>query len=434
MTDASGTTGSESDPHATAGAPGSPGAADAAGTSEATTADAGPAGATAAGVTPAGVTPADVTADAVSDSSADAAAIRSHEAPPSRTFWANLNHPFVLGFTLTIGGLAAILLGLAVSNLSTIIIYVVFALFAALGLDPIVRTLERHKVARPWGIVIVYAAFALILVGVLWLIVPTAVDQITQFVKDVPSIITKFQHSDFYDWLQTNFGDEVGSITDQIRSFLSNPSNIAAIGGGVVKVGFTIGTVISGIIIVLVLSLYFLASLPLIKTSFTRLTPARSRRTVSEMIEQISGGIGSYLGGMVVLAFFNSIVAGLLYLFLGLPFPLLMAVAAFCITLIPLVGSVLFWIAGTVIALFSSPLGALVFAIIYIVYMQIEAYVLTPRVMNRAISVPGSLVVIGALVGGTLLGLLGALVAIPVTASILLIIKKIFIPRQDAKL
>ncbi|WP_331280308.1 hypothetical protein [Microbacterium sp. MRS-1] len=66
--------------------------------------------------------------------------------------------------------------------------------------------------------------------------------------------------------------------------------------------------------------------------------------------------------------------------------------------------------------------------------MQLEAYVLTPKVMNKAIAVPGALVVIGALVGGTLMGLLGALVAIPVTASILLIIKKVFIPKQDAAL
>ena len=363
----------------------------------------------------------------------DAAAVASHEAVPSRTFWANLNHPFAMGFSLTLGGLVALLLGLAFQNLSTVIIYIVFGIFAALGLDPIVRMLERHSVKRPWGIVIVFTGFAIVLVGVLWLIIPTIVRQITQFVSNFPQTITAFQHSDFYDWLQTNFGDQVGSITDQIKDFITNPSNIAAIGGGVVQVGLTIGSIISGIIIVLVLSLYFLASLPTVKTSFTRLAPARSRPTVSSMIEQISSGIGGYLGGMVVLAFFNAVVVFFLYLFLGLPFPLLMAVVAFCITLIPLVGSVLFWLIGTVVALFSSPISALVFAVIYIVYMQVEAYVLTPRVMNKAISVPGSLVVIGALVGGTLLGLLGALVAIPVTASILLIIKQIFIPRQDAK-
>jgi predicted PurR-regulated permease PerM len=321
----------------------------------------------------------------------------------------------------------------AFSNLSTIIIYIVFALFAALGLDPLVRAFERHHVARPWGILIVYTAFAVVLVGVLWLVIPTIVVQVSGFVTNIPKTITSFQNSDLYDWLQNNFGDQVGSLLNQIKTFLSDPANIAAIGGGVIKVGITIGTVISGIIIVLVLSLYFLATLPAIKLAFTRLAPARSRPTVSSMMEQISSGIGAYLGGMVVLAFFNSLVAFLLYLFLGLPFPLLMAVGAFCITLIPLVGSVLFWITGSVIALFSSPLSAVLFAIIYLIYMQIEAYILTPRVMNRAIAVPGALVVIGALVGGTLLGLLGALVAIPVTASILLIIKQIFIPRQDAK-
>jgi predicted PurR-regulated permease PerM len=136
---------------------------------------------------------------------------------------------------------------------------------------------------------------------------------------------------------------------------------------------------------------------------------------------------------MVILAFCNAVVATILHAVLGLPFPALMGMVAFLITLIPLIGSVLYWITASVIALFTSPLLALIFAVIYLIYIQVEAYVLTPRVMNKTISVPGSLVVIGALVGGTLLGLLGALVAIPVTASILLIIKQIVIPKQDAK-
>ena len=94
----------------------------------------------------------------------------------------------------------------------------------------------------------------------------------------------------------------------------------------------------------------------------------------------------------------------------------------------------LYWIFASVLALFTSPIAALIFSIAYLIYIQIEAYVITPRVMSRAIAIPGSLVVIGALIGGTLLGLLGALIAVPVTASILLIIKQVFIPKQDAKL
>jgi predicted PurR-regulated permease PerM len=365
---------------------------------------------------------------------AAAAAPAATDQPRNRVFWANLESPFSVGFFLTIGGLVAFALGIAFTNLSTIIIYVAFALFAALGLDPVVRFLEAHKVKRAWGIVIVYTAFAIVLVGILWLVIPTLVGQIGQFVSGIPQMISDFQKSDTYAWLQDTFGTQVGSILDQVQQFLVNPTNIAAIGGGVLAVGTTIATTISGVIIILVLSLYFLASLPTIKQSFVRLVPARTRGTVGSMTEQITDSIGGYLMGMVILAFCNSIVAFFLHLFLGLPFPALMAVAAFCITLIPLIGSVLYWIVASTIALFTNPIAALIFAIIYLIYMQLEAYVLTPRVMNRTISVPGSLVIIGALVGGTLLGLLGALVAIPITASLLLIIKQILIPRQDAKL
>ncbi len=349
-------------------------------------------------------------------------------APQRRSFWVGLNQPFAVGFAVTLGGLAAILLGLAVSNLATVIIYISFALFAALGLDPIVRALERKGVKRVWGMVIVYVGFLLVIAGVILLIMPTVVAQIAQFIRDIPTMISDFEKSDTFAWLQTNFGDQIGTLLNDVENFILNPANIASITGGVLAVGAGIATAISGIIIVIVLSLYFLASLNTIKASFVRLTPAKSRAKVTEMTEQITDGIGGYLMGMVILAFFNSVVAFFLHLFLGLPFPALMAVIAFCITLIPLIGPVLYWGIATVVALFTNPIAALIFAALYLIYMQLEAYVLTPRVMNRAISVPGSLVVIGALVGGTLLGLLGALVA-----SILLIIKQVVIPRQDAK-
>jgi predicted PurR-regulated permease PerM len=365
---------------------------------------------------------------------ASAPAAPSGEPPRSRVLWANLASPFGVGFFVTLGGLVAFVLGLAVSNLSTVLIYVVFALFAALGLDPVVRFLERRGLSRAWSIVLVFVGFGILVVAVLGLIVPTVVRQIAQFVQAVPSLITDFQASDVYAWLQSTFGASVSDLVGELQRFATNPANIAAIGGGVLQVGASIATGISGVIIILVLSLYFLASLPNIKASFIRLVPARNRPGVSGMTEQITDSIGGYLMGMVVLASCNAVLTFFLYLFLGLPFPALLAVVAFCVTLIPLVGSVLFWVIGSVLALFADPLSALLFAGIYLVYMQLEAYVLTPRVMNRTISVPGALVVIGALVGGTLLGLLGALVAIPVTASVLLIIKQVIVPRQDAKL
>ncbi len=360
---------------------------------------------------------------------ADAGAATTRDKP----VWSALARPYAAGFFLTLGGLTAFLLALALGKLSTVLIYIAIALFVALALDPIVRFLVRRGLSRAWSIVIVFGGLALILAGALWLLIPPVVRQVEQFIGDIPSFVNDLIDSDAVRWVEQNFGDSLGDVLQEVQGFVTNPANIAAIGGGLLQVGIGIGEFISGAIIVLVLSLYFLASLPRMKNSLVRLTPARSRETVADMTGQITESVGGYLAGMVVLALCNAVFAFIVLTILQQPFAALLAALAFGITLIPLVGSVLFWATATVFTLIVNPTAGLIFAIVYLVYMQIEAYILTPRVMNRTISIPGALVVIGALVGGTLLGLLGALVAIPVTTSVLLIIKQIVIPRQDAK-
>ncbi|PZU28543.1 MAG: AI-2E family transporter, partial [Microbacterium sp.] len=198
---------------------------------------------------------------------------------------ANLNRPFVIGFLVTFGGLTALALGAAISSLVTIWIYIAFALFAALGLDPIVRRLERHGTKRTWAIVIVYFAFAVVLVGVLWLIIPTVVSQVAQFVKDLPTMVSSFQRTDLYAWLHDQFGAQVPELLAEVQKFLTNPANIATIGGGVLQIGISIGTSISGFIIIIVLSLYFLATLPEIKQAFYRMVPARSRALTADLTD-----------------------------------------------------------------------------------------------------------------------------------------------------
>jgi predicted PurR-regulated permease PerM len=112
----------------------------------------------------------------------------------------------------------------------------------------------------------------------------------------------------------------------------------------------------------------------------------------------------------------------------------LFAFLAFLFSLIPLVGT----ISGAVLITLATWLfeadnwpAVLVVAIYYLVYMQVEAYVFSPTIMNRAVKVPGVVVVVAALAGGTLLGILGALIAIPVAAAILLIVKQVIVPRQN---
>lgn len=371
-------------------------------------------------------------APAVSDR-AVAAELALAENQQGRPFWARLDNPFTVGLLLTLGGLVAVLLGIALANISTILVYIGLAAFAALGLDPVIKWLGRHGVKRGWAIAIIFLGFAIIGAGLLWLVVPTLVTQIGQFISGFPSMVSNFEKSDFYGWLEGIFGPGLTTLVNDVEKFLTDPGNIATISGGLLKVGAGIATAISGALIVVVLTLYFVASLPAIKDSLMQFAPARRRPGVRAMTDQITDSVGGYLMGMVVLAFFNSVVATILHAVLQLPYPLLMGVLAFSITIIPLIGPVLYWITATVIALFTSPVSALIFAICYLIYIQIEAYVLTPKVMNKAIEIPGSLVVIGALIGGTLLGFIGALVAIPVTASILLIIKQVFFKKQDAK-
>ena len=352
---------------------------------------------------------------------------------PSRSFWTRIDRPFVFGFLVTLGGLAALMLGLALSNLATVLIYIALALFAALGLDPAVRFLERRGLSRAVSVIIVIFGLVGIVALILWMVLPVVIEQIASFVRSVPGMIQEFTSTDLYATLDKQFGEQFQTLVADIQKFLSNPGNIAAIGGGALQIGASIATGISGVIVVLVLTLYFVATLPGMKKGLLRLAAARDRARAGDITELITDSVGGYVMGMVVLAFFNAMIALVLYLSLGLPFPPLMATVAFCITLIPLVGSVMFWVIGTGLALFTNPVAALVFGIVYLIYMQIEAYVITPRVMSRAIAIPGSLVVIGALAGGTLLGLLGALVAVPVAASILIIIKQVWIPRQDAR-
>lgn len=353
--------------------------------------------------------------------------------PATRSIWTRIERPFVFGFLLTLGGLAALLLGLALTNLSTVLIYIALALFAALGLDPAVRMLVRRGMSRTLSIVTVVVALFVLLSLILWAVVPTVVEQVSLFVDGIPESIRLFRGTELYVLIEEQFGDGIAGLVEDVQQFLTDPNNIAAIGGGALQIGASIATGISGVIIVLVLTLYFVATLPSMKRALLRFAPARDRDNAATITDQITDSVGGYVMGMVVLAFGNAVFVLLLYVVLGLPFPLLMATIAFMITLIPLVGSVIFWVIGTGLAVLTSPVSALIFGIAYLVYMQIEAYLFTPKVMNRAIAIPGALVVIGALVGGTLLGLLGALVAVPVTASILIIINQVFLPRQDAR-
>ena len=342
---------------------------------------------------------------------------------------------FRIGFVATLGGLLAILLGLALSSIATILVYLAAALFIALGLDPIVRMLERRGLKRLIAITIVFILFIALIVGILFLVVPVVITEGTALVTGLPQALTNMAAQPWFISLNNSLGGtmNLSAASSALQKFLSDPNNLATVGGGLLKVG---GDVIGGIfggITIVILSLFFLGSLDASKSALYMLVPASKRAGVMSITEQIVGSVGKYVIGQVILAASNGILGFIAMTLIGVPFAGVLAVVAFLLALIPLVGTVISAILVTAVGLTASPATAIAIAIYFLIYMQVEAYVFSPRVMSKAVDVPGILVVIGALVGGTLLGILGALVAVPVTASILIIVKQVIVPRQQAR-
>jgi predicted PurR-regulated permease PerM len=342
-----------------------------------------------------------------------------------------IHNAFRVGLIGTLGvGLGALIL-MSIVSLSTILTYIGAALFIALGLEPIVSFLERRRLPRWAALLIVIIVIGGLLALLLWAIVPIIIDQSTQLVQQVTKFVEKGNVSDWYSGLKDQFPaiDFDGALQ---QGWTYVQKNVGSITGGLLQATIGVVSGLFGTLIVLILTLYFIASLNNIKRATYQLVPASKRARFSDIAEQITDSVGKYVMGQVALALCNGILSAIFLSIIGAPFPLLLAVIAFLFSLIPLVGT----ITGSVVIvlltlLLASPLTALVAAIWYVIYMQVEAYVLSPNIMNRAVSVPGAVVVIAALAGGSLLGILGALIAIPVAASMLLIIKQVVIPRQN---
>lgn len=343
-----------------------------------------------------------------------------------------IDHPLGVGFIGALGVIGAIVLGTAVGSISTILVYIVLAMFVAVALDPLVARLEK-RMNRGGAVGIVFGGFALAVTAFAVFVVPPVIGQIVELVKAIPTGLASVQQSDWYLGLDEHARAGVDSGLQQMATFFGDPDTLLAIGGGVLAAGLGFASFVSAALVVVALTLYFLASLPAIKSAFYGLVPAHNRSRVAGFTERITGSVGASLIGSFTLSAMNAGFVFVAHLLIGLPFPALMAVIAFVITLIPLFGSVIFLVIGACVALFTSPTQALIFAVAYLIYIQVESYVLSPRIMNRAISIPAALVLIGAMVGGALMGVLGVLVALPMTASILLIIREVVVPKQDRK-
>ncbi|MGE3191920.1 MAG: AI-2E family transporter [Microbacteriaceae bacterium] len=349
-----------------------------------------------------------------------------------------IQNAFRLGLFGGLGVLVAVAIGGGVQVLGPIITYVGAALFLALGIDPAVSWLEKHNLPRWLAILVVLVGILAVFAGLVLAIIPVIADQVGNLIAAAPDIIDAVVNDGVVEaWWNDNlawlpYNDVVKNVQDFLQS------NLEGITTGVFTTVLGIASGAFGLVIVLILTLYFVASLASIKRGLYQLIPATKREKFIDIAEQIAESVGKYVRGQVLLGLANGILTAAFMLILGailgdpIDYWALFAFLAFLFSLVPLVGTISGAVViSLVIGLVEPWPAVLIVVIYYLVYMQVEAYVFSPNIMKRAVKVPGVVVVIAALAGGALLGILGALIAIPVAAAILLIIKQVIVPRQN---
>ncbi len=340
-----------------------------------------------------------------------------------------LNHsPFSLGFFGALGVVAASSLMAAVMQVQHVLVLVVLSLFLALGLNPAVEFFTRRRVPRPVAVFVVTITVVGILVLGVTALVPLFTAQLQSISVRVPM---------WLELLTTNqdiaYWNEQYQIIDKAQEALSTMDLVNTLFGGIWGAGVLVANLVFSLIMTLVLTIYFLASLPAIKDIIYKLAPGSRRARAQYLADEIFRGVSGYITGMFMIV---SVAAGCAFIFMNIAglgaysLALSFVVALFCF--IPLVGSSLAMLAVAVVGFATSPTIGIATIIYFLVYQQFDAYVLYPTVMKQTVKVPGALVVLSALIGGILLGVIGALIAIPTTAALLLLYREVVQPYLDA--
>jgi predicted PurR-regulated permease PerM len=327
----------------------------------------------------------------------------------------------LVGTVLTI----AIMWALYEARGALLLIYV--AAVVAIGLSPLVSTLERredrltgNRVPRWLAILAIYLLILAVLIGIGVLVIPPLAAQMREMWGRIPEWLHQGQQ-----WLM-----ERGWITREMT--VREAVESAPVGGGdaVTTVFEAVWGFIGGLfgaITILILAFYFLVDAESIVRTFVRLFPPRSRRRVDDACRRVTTKVSAWLGGQLLLGAIIGSTAALGLWLMGVPYFYVLALIAAIGELIPIIGPLLAAIPAIIVALTVSPGTALAVTIFFIVQQQLENHVLVPKVMERQVGVSAVVVVVALLVGGAVLGMVGAILAVP-TAAILHVLIQEFRP------
>jgi predicted PurR-regulated permease PerM len=354
-----------------------------------------------------------------------AEAARSPEAPlgrPGRPI--NRRSPFVVGMLGAAG--VALTYGLIklLAASSEVLLLIGVALFLAVGLDPAVRWISRW-IPRAAAVVAVIVVVLGVVAGFIAAAIPPLVAQSAQLIRLLPQYLVQLQdRSSLLGRLNAQFHAQ-----QRIEALLSgNGQNIF---GGLLGAGQVVLSAAAAVGTVLVLTIYFLADLPRIRQLIYRLMP-NSRRPRAILIgDEMFAKVGAFVLGNLATSFLAGASTFLWMLIFGVPYPLLLALMVALLDLIPIVGSTVGGIIVSLVALSVSVPIALATAAFYVVFRLLEDYLIVPRIIGKAVEVPATVTVVAVLFGGAVLGIIGALIAIPVAAAARILLMETIFPRLD---
>lgn len=342
----------------------------------------------------------------------------------------NTSHPFYFGFMVTIGALLALTMLQALASASAVFILIIISIFLAAGLNPAVMFFQNRGLNRGASVGAVMASVLLFVAAFIAIAVPPLIDQGNQLLDNAPALIKDLNNNAFINELNNKYG-VIDSLQTKIDSFIKDGQFAITAFGGVIGVGKAVVSGLVSTITILVLTLYFLASLPQVINIGLRFVPATRRDRVSKLTNAIVARIGSFVGGQAIIAALAATFILIMGLIVGMPYPGPLAMVVLICGFIPLVGHFIGMSIVTVVSLTDSLTTAAIALSAYIVYVQIENYVITPRIMRKSLAIPGLVTIIAALLGASLLGLVGGLLAVPIAAAVLLILDEVVFPRAD---
>jgi predicted PurR-regulated permease PerM len=302
--------------------------------------------------------------------------------------------------------------------------WIFIAGFIAIALSGPITFLERWM-KRGLAVATVYVALILTPFALIALLVPPIVTQANNLVHNLPEYareVTDFvNNNDQLRKLQEDY-DITGKIEEQARKL---PSRLGDAAGVLSDIGLGIVNSIFAGVTILVLSLFMVGSGRRFLEVWARQYGPEREAWMHNLFGRIGTAIGNYVAGALLQATVAGVTSWIMLLILGVPYALPLAVIVFLLDLVPLVGATLGAIIVGIVTVFSDfPVDTIIWAVYAIVYQQVENNVIQPRIQARAVQVEPLVVLISVLFGSTLFGVLGALLAIPVAASIQITIRE----------